>query len=118
MDLKDKKCRPSGSLVPPISEEQKDLLLKELGPAWGLADEKRKLVRRFSFKNFKDVMEFAQKVGTIAEEENHHPDLHLGWGFCAVEIWTHRSNDLEENDFILAAKISDTYANFSGPAGA
>ena len=63
------------------------------------------LVKEFSFKDFKESQIFANKVGDIAEHENHHPDISLGWGYCKVKIFTHAIKGLAESDFILAAKI-------------
>lgn len=80
-------------------------LLDELGDEWGL-NEKGHLVRQFSFYNFIDALAFANRVGEIAEEQAHHPDLHVAWGKCGVEVWTHKINGLTESDFYLAAKIS------------
>ncbi len=105
MDLKDKKCVPCHSYVPPISLEEKETLLKTLSPEWKLLENASRLKRDFKFKNFKLALAFANEVGRIAEEEKHHPEIHLGWGHCDIEIWTHANNNLLENDFILAAKI-------------
>jgi 4a-hydroxytetrahydrobiopterin dehydratase len=109
MDLKDKKCIPCSSYVPPLEETTKDLLHQTLDPAWQLRNEKSRLFREFKFKNFKRALAFANEVGAIAEEEKHHPEFHLGWGHCDIEIWTHTNNNLVENDFILAAKIDELY---------
>ena len=109
MDLKDKKCIPCSSYVPPLSMEDKEKYLGKLGTNWELTQEKSRLLRKIKFKNFKRALEFANEVGRIAEEEKHHPEMHLGWGHCDIEIWTHMNNDLVENDFILAAKIDEAY---------
>ena len=58
-----------------------------------------------SFKNFKDSQNFVNKVGEIAERENHHPDISFGWGYCKIKIFTHAIKGLAESDFILASKI-------------
>ena len=107
MDLKDKKCIPCSSYVPPLSTEEKLSLMQRLNPAWELRSENSRLCRDFKFKNFKSALAFANEVGRIAEAEKHHPELHLGWGHCNLEIWTHTNNNLVENDFILAAKIDE-----------
>jgi 4a-hydroxytetrahydrobiopterin dehydratase len=109
MDLKDKKCLPCESWVPPLSDEQKESFLQNLGPEWSFTHEKTRIIRHFKFKNFKKAMEFAIEAGKIAENEKHHPDLHLGWGYCNVEISTHSQQNLFENDFILAAKINEAF---------
>lgn len=109
MDLKDKKCVPCHSYVPPLSQEEKEKLLPSLGPEWKLMADSSRLRRDFKFKNFRRALEFANEVGRIAEEEKHHPEIHLGWGHCDIEIWTHANNNLLENDFILAAKINQSF---------
>lgn len=107
MDLKDKKCIPCSSYVPPLSLEDKKKFLAALGPEWILTQDDSRLRRDFKFKNFKRALEFTNEVGRLAEEEKHHPEIHLGWGHCDIEIWTHTNNNLVENDFILAAKINE-----------
>lgn len=109
MDLKDKKCVPCSSYVPPLSLEEKQNNLSALGAEWALTHDDSRIARSFKFKNFKRALEFANEVGRIAEEEKHHPEIHLGWGHCDLEIWTHTNNNLVENDFILAAKINDAF---------
>ena len=109
MDLKDKKCIPCSSYVPPLAIEEKQQLLKTLSHEWKLVQENSRIRRDFKFKNFKKALEFANAIGKIAEEEKHHPEIFLGWGHCDVEIWTHTNNNLVENDFILAAKIDDAF---------
>jgi 4a-hydroxytetrahydrobiopterin dehydratase len=116
MDLKAKKCIPYSSYTPPLSDKEKKMLSEALGPAWRLTKNDSRLVREFKFKNFKKALEFTNEVGKISEEEKHHPEIHLGWGHCDLEIWTHVNDNLLENDFILAAKISEVYAKFSGPS--
>ena len=63
------------------------------------------LIKEFKFKNFKDSQKFVNKVGNIAETENHHPDIFFGWGYAKIKIFTHAINGLAESDFILASKI-------------
>ncbi|NMB08603.1 MAG: 4a-hydroxytetrahydrobiopterin dehydratase, partial [Tissierellia bacterium] len=59
------------------------------------------------FKNFKEALDFVNKVGELAEEEGHHPDIFLSWGKVIIQLWTHKIGGLHENDFILAAKIDE-----------
>lgn len=110
MDLKDKKCVPCSTYIPPLSLEDKKKFLADLGSNWELTHDDSRLLRKIKFKNFKRALEFTNEVGRIAESEKHHPEIHLGWGHCDVEIWTHMNNNLVENDFILAAKIDEAYA--------
>ena len=63
------------------------------------------LIKNFKFKNFEESQIFVNKVGDIAEVENHHPDISFGWGYCSVKIFTHAIKGLAESDFILAAKL-------------
>jgi len=73
---------------------------------WQFSDENKKIRRHFTFSNFIEAQYFAQKVGELAESENHHPDICYGWGYCTVTLYTHKIGGLHENDFILAAKIN------------
>jgi 4a-hydroxytetrahydrobiopterin dehydratase len=109
MELKDKKCVPCSTYVPPLPIEEKKKLLATLSSNWKLTENDSRLRRDIKFKNFKRALEFANVVGQLAETEKHHPEIHLGWGHCDVEIWTHTNNNLVENDFILAAKIDESY---------
>ena len=74
-------------------------------PGWELFADMA-ISRRFKFKNFKEALAFANRVGEIAEAENHHPDIAVGWGYVAITCSTHAIKGLSENDFILAAKIN------------
>ena len=69
--------------------------------------ENSKLQRRFQFVNFTHTMQFVNRVAEIAEKEGHHPVMHVKYGECILELWTHAINGLSENDFILAAKIDE-----------
>ena len=72
---------------------------------WILAEDTPSIYKRYDFRNFKLALAFVNRVGTIAEAENHHPDITFGWGYCELRIQTHAIEGLHENDFILAAKI-------------
>jgi 4a-hydroxytetrahydrobiopterin dehydratase len=112
MELADKKCVPCKGGVPPLSREWVDTLLAELEPGWKATHHGTRIERTYPFEEFKPALEFANRVGAIAEEEGHHPDLHVGWGRCTVEIWTHKINGLTESDFYLAAKSDRAYQQF------
>jgi len=71
----------------------------------------RRIRREFRFGDFRSAMEFAIKVGELAEREQHHPDLHVAWGKVMVETWTHKIHGLHKNDFVLAAKIDGIYGS-------
>ena len=106
-DLADKKCIPCEGNIPPFDKSEIHKYLKKVD-SWDVKSDKDKnyyLIKEFSFKNFKESQKFINKVGDIAENENHHPDLSFGWGYCRVKIFTHAIKGLAESDFILAAKI-------------
>ena len=73
-------------------------------PLWEVADEHH-LHRIFKFPDFKQALNFVNRVGAAAEEQGHHPDILLAWGKAEITLWTHSVNGLTERDFILAAKI-------------
>jgi 4a-hydroxytetrahydrobiopterin dehydratase len=77
--------------------------LADPGP-WKMVDEHH-LVRAYRFPDFKSALAFVNRVGEVAEEQGHHPDILLGWGKVEVTTWTHAVDGLTESDFILAAKI-------------
>lgn len=79
-------------------------LLAELSHGWQLVSEK-KLEKTFTFSDFRDALSFVNRIGAVAEEENHHPDIRLTYGKVVVQIWTHDVGGLTQNDFVLAAKI-------------
>jgi 4a-hydroxytetrahydrobiopterin dehydratase len=97
-------CRPCEGGVPALRPEEVQQLLHAV-PEWRLTHEGR-LRREWRVKDFRTALDFFQRVGEVAEAEDHHPDLHLvGYRNVAIEIWTHALGGLSENDFILAAKI-------------
>jgi len=104
MELASKKCVPCRGGVPPLSGDELLTLGRKLGESWEVVNAHH-LSKEFSFANFVDALAFVNRVGEIAEEQNHHPDLYLAWGKVTVELWTHKIDGLSESDFILAAKI-------------
>ncbi|MDP3785451.1 MAG: 4a-hydroxytetrahydrobiopterin dehydratase [bacterium] len=71
-----------------------------------------KIKKKFEFKNFKEALAFVNKVGEIAENEQHHPDIHLvSYKNVVIELWTHAIGGLSENDFIVAAKINSIWSS-------
>jgi 4a-hydroxytetrahydrobiopterin dehydratase len=104
-ELSDKKCVPcEDDGFPPLTKEQVGDFLPHV-PLWSINDEATEIHRTFRFKNFKEALDFTNKVGALAEEEGHHPDIQLGWGKVKVSLTTHAVKGLSENDFVLAAKI-------------
>ncbi len=105
MDLTQKVCVACEGGVPPLNSVEADVLLKQI-PGWKRNDEATKLTRDFTFKNFAEALAFTNKVGALAEQEGHHPDIELAWGKVGISLTTHAIHGLSENDFILAAKIN------------
>jgi len=88
--------------VPPLSSAQFEPLLAQLD-GWAVVDDHH-LQNLYKLKNFVQALELVNRIGAIAEEQNHHPDIFLAWGKVEVKIWTHKINGLTESDFIFAAK--------------
>ncbi len=104
MSLTAKHCTPCQGGTPPMGREDAEQHRQQV-PEWRIAEEPMRLERSFKFKNFRKALDFVNRVGELAEEEGHHPEIHFGWGHVEVEVWTHKISGLHENDFILAAKI-------------
>jgi 4a-hydroxytetrahydrobiopterin dehydratase len=102
-DLASKTCIPCRGGVPPLKGEELSALQRQL-PSWQIVNEHH-LHRSYTFPDFKTALEFVNRVGEIAEEQGHHPDITLGWGKVEITTWTHKIDGLTESDFILAAKI-------------
>jgi 4a-hydroxytetrahydrobiopterin dehydratase len=102
--LATEKCIPCRGGVPPLKGEELRAVERELGGGWRVVDEHH-LEKEFSFPDFAAALAFTNRVGAVAEEEGHHPDIHLAWGKARVTIWTHKVDGLTRSDFILAAKI-------------
>jgi 4a-hydroxytetrahydrobiopterin dehydratase len=103
-NLSAKSCTPCRGGVEPLSLEAAKTYLKNT-PAWSLLDKGKRLERKFTFKDFAGALAFVDRVGAIAEEEGHHPDISFGWGYATVSVFSHKIKGLHENDFILASKI-------------
>ncbi len=101
--LASKKCIPCRGNVPPLTGEDLERLSVQL-PDWNVIEEHH-LRRTFKFADFAAALAFVNRIGEVAERENHHPWIHFTWGKVEVEIWTHKINGLTESDFIMAAKI-------------
>lgn len=102
--LANKKCIPCQGGRPPMAKKEAHTFLSQLQDNWQINNAGH-LYKAYYFKDFKEAMDFANKIAIIAEQEAHHPDLAISWGTCAIEIWTHKIDGLSESDFILAAKI-------------
>lgn len=104
-DLAAQRCVPCRGGVPPLAGADLEALLARLGPNGWQAVAGHHLEKSFRFPDFVAALGFVNRVGELAEEQGHHPDLHLAWGRVRVEIWTHAIDGLTESDFVLAAKI-------------
>lgn len=98
------KCIPCRGGVPALRGEELRAVAEELGGDWSIVDEHH-LEKELTFADFATALAFTNRVGAIAEEEGHHPDIYLAWGKVRLTIWTHKIDGLTRSDFILAAKI-------------
>jgi 4a-hydroxytetrahydrobiopterin dehydratase len=105
-ELKDKKCEPCEKGIEPLQGTALQELAAQLPGGWRVTGGKR-LEKEYSFRNFREALAFTNRVGEIAEQEGHHPDINLTWGKVELKLSTHSIGGLSENDFILAAKIGD-----------
>ena len=102
--LRDRKCEPCHGGTPRIEGSAIGEYTEELDERWGV-EEEHHLIAEFTFSDFMEALEFTNRVGQLAEEEGHHPEITVTWGRVSVKIWTHAIDGLSESDFILAAKI-------------
>ena len=102
-ELASRACIPCRGGVPPLKGEEITKLLGELN-AWSVVSEHH-LIKVFKLRDFKEAHTFVNRIGELAEEQGHHPDICFGWGRVEITIWTHKIDGLTESDFILAAKI-------------
>ena len=102
-DLAAKTCVPCRGGVPSLKGEELAALETQAG-GWNVS-EAHHITKAFKFPDFREALKFVNRIGELAEEQGHHPDLFLAWGKVEITTWTHKINGLTENDFILAAKI-------------
>lgn len=105
MGLTAKTCTPCRGGVPPLSRAEAERLLAET-PGWTIEGDPPRITRTFEFPDFAAALAFVERVGALAEEEDHHPEITFGWGYARVTFWTHKIKGLHENDFIMAAKVN------------
>lgn len=103
-DLETKHCVACEAGVPPLKKEEREKWLSQLTD-WQVNAEGTEISRRFLFKNFYKTMSFVNAIAWIANQENHHPDLEVGYNYCLVKYSTHAIKGLSLNDFICAAKV-------------
>ena len=104
-DLISQKCVPCEGGTKPLTPGEAEPFLKAVED-WQLENGGKKIMKKFKFPDFKTALNFVNKIGAIAEEEGHHPDIKLGYGKVEVELSTHAIGGLSVNDFIMAAKIN------------
>ena len=104
MDLSKKKCKPCEGGIPPLNEKEVAEYRMQIRDDWKVIENK-KLLKEYIFENYRDSMDFVNSVANLAEEEGHHPVMHVFFGRVVIELWTHAIDGLSENDFIMAFKI-------------
>ncbi len=102
--LANETCVPCRGGVPPLAGEELAALARELGNGWSVVNGHH-LEKETAFRDFAEALAFTNRVGALAEEQGHHPDIYLAWGKVRITIWTHKINGLSRSDFVLAAKI-------------
>ena len=101
--LAEKECAPCKGGTPPLKGEALSKLKQQLAGGWQVVNEHH-LEKEYKFKDFREALEFTNKVGELAEAQGHHPDIFLAWGKVKLTVWTHKIEGLTESDFVLAAK--------------
>ena len=101
--LAEKDCIPCKGGVPPLKGNELEKVARELDSGWRVINEHH-LEKEYKFKNFREALDFTNKVGELAESQGHHPDIYLAWGQVKLTIWTHKIDGLTESDFVMAAK--------------
>jgi 4a-hydroxytetrahydrobiopterin dehydratase len=104
-ELSDKTCVPCEGGVPALTAAEAQDFLKQLAAGWSINGDSTEIRRDYGFKDFYRTMAFVNAVAYIANREDHHPDLEVGYNYCRVRYSTHAIKGLSENDFICAAKI-------------
>lgn len=99
-----KDCIPCKGGTPPLAGKAREALEAQLGHGWKVV-EGHHVEKEFRFKNFAEALAFTNRIGAVAEAQNHHPDILLSWGKVRVTLWTHAIDGLSESDFVLAAKV-------------
>ena len=105
-ELAQKTCTPCRGGIPPLGKKEAADYLRQ-APGYELLDDGHRIERTYKFKNFKQALDFVNRVGEAAEGEGHHPDISFGWGFATVSWSTHKIKGLHENDFIMATKTNE-----------
>jgi 4a-hydroxytetrahydrobiopterin dehydratase len=104
-ELAERRCQPCEGGTPALTRAQAEALMPQLDGAWRLDEAARALRRDFSFRDFYRTMSFVNALAHLANVEDHHPDLEVGYNYCRVRYTTHAVKGLSDNDFVCAAKI-------------
>jgi 4a-hydroxytetrahydrobiopterin dehydratase len=104
-DLASRKCKPCEGGIPPLTAGEAQQLLAQVAGGWELRDDAHAIRREFRFRDFYRTMSFVNALAHIANIEDHHPDLEVGYNYCRVSFTTHAIRGLSENDFVCAAKV-------------
>ena len=104
-ELAENACVPCKGSVPTLKGDDLTRLSRQLGEDWRVLNEHH-LEREYKFVNFRKALDFTNKVGELAEQQNHHPDIYLAWGKVKLTLWTHKIDGLTESDFVFAAKVN------------
>jgi 4a-hydroxytetrahydrobiopterin dehydratase len=107
--LAEKECVPCKGGVPPLKGQDLARLAAELDGGWRVVAE-HQLEKEYQFQNFREALAFTNKVGELAEAQQHHPDIYLAWGKVKLTLWTHKIDGLSESDFVMAAKADQLNA--------
>jgi 4a-hydroxytetrahydrobiopterin dehydratase len=106
-----KRCESCEGIGAALTKEQIQNLMPQVDSKWVVSDDQRQIRRALSFSNFYETMAFVNAIAWIANQENHHPDLEIGYNYCHITYMTHALNGLTQNDFICAAKIDQLIEN-------
>ena len=109
-DLASKECVPCKGGVPPLAGDDLNQLMSRLGGGWRVVDEHH-LEKDFPFPDFREALDFTNRVGELAEAQGHHPDIYLAWGKVRMDIWTHKIKGLSESDFVFSAKADRLFTS-------
>lgn len=105
-ELARKECVPCKGGVPPLKGADLEDLQRRLGQGWQVIDEHH-LEKEYKLGDWKGAVEFVNRISDLAEQQDHHPDIHLSYGKVKVQIWTHKIDGLTESDFVFAAKVEE-----------
>jgi 4a-hydroxytetrahydrobiopterin dehydratase len=106
-NLTEQKCVACEGGVTPFDKDEAVILLAQV-PGWNLSDDAKTISKKYTFKNFRECLEFVNKVGQLAEREGHHPNIHMTeYKYVEINLTTHAIDGLSQNDFIMAAKINE-----------